>query len=146
MPPSDRADAIAERYRSVVEHVARAARAAGRDPAEITVVAVAKTFSAAAVAEITADLIRALEVPFTPPIATALLTALALLLAQGYDQQGAVNRLLETADKDVGCEANSETCRGRINVEKATAKKSTARRSTAKKSTAKTAASKRKSA
>jgi len=48
--------------------------------------------------------------------------ALALLLAQGYDQQGAVNRLLETADKDVGCEANSATCRGRINVDRATAK------------------------
>ena len=48
--------------------------------------------------------------------------AMALLLAQGYDQQGAVNRLLETADKDVGCEANSTTCRGRINVDKATAK------------------------
>lgn len=48
--------------------------------------------------------------------------AVALLLAQGYDQQGAVNRLLETADKDVGCEANSTTCRGRINVDRATAK------------------------
>ena len=48
--------------------------------------------------------------------------AVALLLAQGYDQQGAVNRLLETADKDVGCEANSSTCRGRINVDRATAK------------------------
>jgi serine protease len=48
--------------------------------------------------------------------------ALALLLAQGYDQQGAVNRLLDTADKDVGCEANSSTCRGRINVDRATAK------------------------
>jgi uncharacterized pyridoxal phosphate-containing UPF0001 family protein len=42
---------IAERYRSVVERVARAAEAAGRDPDEITVVAVAKTFSAAVVAE-----------------------------------------------------------------------------------------------
>jgi subtilisin family serine protease len=48
--------------------------------------------------------------------------AIALLLAQGYDQTGAVNRLLETADKDVGCEANSTTCRGRINVDKATTK------------------------
>jgi subtilisin family serine protease len=46
--------------------------------------------------------------------------ALALLLAQGYDQQGAVNRLLETADQGVGCEANSTTCRGRINVDRAT--------------------------
>jgi thermitase len=48
--------------------------------------------------------------------------ALALLLAQGYDQQGAINRLLETADQGVGCEANSSTCRGRINVDRATAK------------------------
>ena len=48
--------------------------------------------------------------------------ALALLLAQGYDPQGAVNRLLETADPGVGCEANSTTCKGRINVDKATAK------------------------
>ena len=48
--------------------------------------------------------------------------ALALLLAQGYDQQGAVNRLLETADQGVGCEANSSTCRGRINVDRATAR------------------------
>jgi PLP dependent protein len=42
---------ISERYRSVIERVARAARGAGRDPGEVTVVAVAKTFSAAAVAE-----------------------------------------------------------------------------------------------
>ena len=48
--------------------------------------------------------------------------AIALLLAEGYDQQGAVNRLLDTADKGVGCEANSQTCRGRINVDRATAK------------------------
>jgi subtilisin family serine protease len=48
--------------------------------------------------------------------------AIALLLAQGYSQQDAVNRLLDTADKGVGCEANSSTCRGRINVDKATAK------------------------
>jgi subtilisin family serine protease len=47
--------------------------------------------------------------------------ALALLLAQGYGPEAAVNRLLDTADK-VGCEANSTTCRGRINVDKATAK------------------------
>lgn len=45
--------------------------------------------------------------------------ALALLLAQGYSQQAAVTRLLDTADK-VGCEANSTTCKGRINVDKAT--------------------------
>jgi subtilisin family serine protease len=48
--------------------------------------------------------------------------AVALLLAQGYGQQAAVTRLLDTADKDVGCEANSSTCRGRINVDKATGK------------------------
>ena len=48
--------------------------------------------------------------------------ALALLLAQGYDQQGAVARLLETAEKGVGCEPNSTTCQGRINVDRATAK------------------------
>ena len=48
--------------------------------------------------------------------------AVALLLAEGYSQQAAVARLLDTADKGVGCEANSETCRGRINVDKATAK------------------------
>jgi thermitase len=48
--------------------------------------------------------------------------AIALLLAEGYSQQAAVARLLDTADKGVGCEANSETCRGRINVDKATAK------------------------
>jgi subtilisin family serine protease len=48
--------------------------------------------------------------------------AIALLLAEGYGQQAAVNRLLDTADKGIGCEANSQTCRGRINVDKATAK------------------------
>ncbi|MEW6470987.1 MAG: S8 family serine peptidase [Actinomycetota bacterium] len=48
--------------------------------------------------------------------------ALALLLAQGYDQLAAVNRLLDTADAGVGCEANSTTCRGRINVDRATAR------------------------
>lgn len=48
--------------------------------------------------------------------------AIALLLAQGYDQEGAVNRLLETVDQGVGCEANSSTCKGRINVDRATAK------------------------
>jgi hypothetical protein len=32
-----------------------------------------------------------------------------------------VKRLLDTTDK-VGCEANSPTCAGRINVDKATAK------------------------
>ncbi|HYT37865.1 MAG TPA: S8 family serine peptidase [Acidimicrobiia bacterium] len=48
--------------------------------------------------------------------------AVALLLGEGLSQQDAVIRLLDTADKGVGCEANSSTCRGRINVDKATAK------------------------
>jgi len=48
--------------------------------------------------------------------------ALALLLAQGYGPEAAVTRLLDTADKGVGCEANSTTCRGRLNVDRATAK------------------------
>jgi subtilisin family serine protease len=48
--------------------------------------------------------------------------AIALLLAEGYSQQAAVTRLLDTADKGVGCEPNSATCRGRINVDRATAK------------------------
>jgi len=47
--------------------------------------------------------------------------AIALLLAEGFNQQTAVQRLLDTTDK-VGCEANSQTCRGRINVDRATAK------------------------
>ena len=48
--------------------------------------------------------------------------AVALLLAEGFSQQEAVSRLLDTADKGVGCEANSQTCRGRINVDRATAR------------------------
>src|SRR2546423_3221812 len=48
--------------------------------------------------------------------------AVALLLAQGYSQGDAVKRLLETVDKGVGCEANSSTCAGRINVDRATAR------------------------
>ena len=48
--------------------------------------------------------------------------AVALLLAQGYSQGDAVKRILETADKGVGCEAHSTTCAGRINVDKATTK------------------------
>jgi len=48
--------------------------------------------------------------------------AIALLLAEGYSQQAAVARLLDTADKGVGCEPNSTTCRGRINVNTATAR------------------------
>ena len=49
--------------------------------------------------------------------------AVALLLAQGYSPAEAVTRLLDTSDKGVGCESTSSTCRGRINVDKATAKK-----------------------
>jgi len=48
--------------------------------------------------------------------------AIALLLAEGLSQQAAVQRLLDTADKGVGCEANSQTCRGLINLDRATAK------------------------
>ena len=48
--------------------------------------------------------------------------AVALLLAQGYSPADAVTRLLDTADHDVGCESTSSTCRGRINVDKATTK------------------------
>src|SRR5687767_4082441 len=48
--------------------------------------------------------------------------AVALLLAQGYSPADAVTRLLDTADKGVGCESTSSTCRGRINVDKATTK------------------------
>ncbi len=48
--------------------------------------------------------------------------AVALLLAEGLSQQAAVQRLLDTADKGVGCEANSQTCRGLINLDRATAK------------------------
>jgi subtilisin family serine protease len=48
--------------------------------------------------------------------------AIALLLAEGLSQQAAVQRLLDTAKKGVGCEANSQTCRGLINLDAATAK------------------------
>jgi subtilisin family serine protease len=48
--------------------------------------------------------------------------AIALLLAEGFSQQDAVTRLLDTADKGVGCEGTSSTCRGRINIDHATAK------------------------
>jgi serine protease len=48
--------------------------------------------------------------------------AVALLLGEGFSQQDAVTRLLDTADKGVGCESNSQTCRGRINVDRATAR------------------------
>jgi thermitase len=48
--------------------------------------------------------------------------AIALLLGEGFSQQDAVTRLLDTADKGVGCEGSSSTCRGRINLDRATAK------------------------
>ena len=48
--------------------------------------------------------------------------AVALLLAQGYTPAAAVQRLLDTADAGVGCGVNSPTCRGRINVDRATAR------------------------
>jgi subtilisin family serine protease len=42
--------------------------------------------------------------------------AVALLLAEGYSQIGAVRRLLDTADESVSCTRNSPTCRGRIDI------------------------------
>ena len=48
--------------------------------------------------------------------------ALALLLAEGYSQQGAVDRLLSTADHSVGCGLNSGNCVGRLDVARATAR------------------------
>jgi subtilisin family serine protease len=48
--------------------------------------------------------------------------ALALLLAQGDPPPIAIQRLLETVDAGVGCTDNSPTCRGRINLDKATAR------------------------
>ena len=46
--------------------------------------------------------------------------AVALLLAQGYGQQAAVDRLLGSADHTVGCGLNSPTCVGRLDVARAT--------------------------
>ena len=46
--------------------------------------------------------------------------AVALLLAMGLSPQEAVQRLLDTADPTVGCGADSPTCRGRLDVAKAT--------------------------
>jgi len=46
--------------------------------------------------------------------------AVALLLAQGLSPQQAVQRLLDTADKSVPCGPDSSTCRGRLDVDKAT--------------------------
>jgi len=46
--------------------------------------------------------------------------AVALLLAQGLSPQAAVQRLLDTADTRVSCGADSPTCKGRLDVAKAT--------------------------
>ncbi|MGH9011656.1 MAG: S8 family serine peptidase [Acidimicrobiia bacterium] len=46
--------------------------------------------------------------------------AVALLLAQGLSPQEAVQRLLDTADTRVACGRDSPTCRGRLDVAKAT--------------------------
>ena len=45
---------------------------------------------------------------------------IALLLAQGLSPQAAVQRLLDTADPTVSCGADSPTCKGRLDVAKAT--------------------------
>ena len=45
--------------------------------------------------------------------------AIALLLGEGYTPLDAIDRLLRTADP-VGCPTASPTCRGRINLDKAT--------------------------
>lgn len=47
--------------------------------------------------------------------------AVALLLAQGHTPLGAVERLLNTANKDVSCGSSSPTCHGRLDVAAATA-------------------------
>jgi subtilisin family serine protease len=46
--------------------------------------------------------------------------AVALLLALGYSQQGAVDRILETVDTSLACGPNSPTCRGGLDVAAAT--------------------------
>ncbi|HEU5449374.1 MAG TPA: S8 family serine peptidase, partial [Acidimicrobiia bacterium] len=46
--------------------------------------------------------------------------AVALLLSQGLSAPEAVQRLLDTADSAVSCGAESPTCRGRLDVAKAT--------------------------
>jgi subtilisin family serine protease len=48
--------------------------------------------------------------------------ALALLLAQGYGQQQAIDRLLGTADHAVSCGMNSSACAGRLDIARATAR------------------------
>jgi serine protease len=45
--------------------------------------------------------------------------AVALLLAQGYDAQQAVDRILATVDTSVSCGVNSPTCHGRLDVARA---------------------------
>ena len=42
--------------------------------------------------------------------------AVALLLAQGYTQQGTVDRILATVDQHVSCGPDSPTCKGRLDV------------------------------
>ena len=46
--------------------------------------------------------------------------AVALLLAQGLSPQEAIQRLLDTADPTVACGAGSPTCKGRLDVARAT--------------------------
>ena len=46
--------------------------------------------------------------------------AVALLLAQGLSPQDAIQRLLDTADPRVPCGGGSPTCKGRLDVAKAT--------------------------
>jgi serine protease len=48
--------------------------------------------------------------------------AVALLLAQGYGPQAAIDRLLGTAAHNVSCGLNSPTCAGRLDVARATSR------------------------
>ncbi|HVW31203.1 MAG TPA: S8 family serine peptidase [Acidimicrobiia bacterium] len=48
--------------------------------------------------------------------------AVALLLAEGFTPQAAVQRLLDTADTNVKCGPDSPTCKGRLDVARATAR------------------------
>lgn len=45
--------------------------------------------------------------------------AVALLLAQGYDQQATIERILGTVDASSSCGSNSFNCRGRLDVARA---------------------------
>jgi len=56
----------------------------------------------------------------TDPAAAYVSGAIALLLAEGYNGLGAVDRLLETADGTVHCGEGSPDCYGRIDVAAAT--------------------------